>query len=103
MPYYNLTAIMLQTTDIVSFGAAVNDHILSGMLGVGILFMIGAITAMASFTMTNDVGKSGITTGAIMLVTSIFLRAMNWLPDWAMYVSIVGCAISLVFYARRNE
>ena len=94
---YNLSAIASNTTGILGFMKGVNTVLMFGWLGVLILISIGFIAFMAFMISTNDVRKSIIGTLFLSFGFSIFLRAMNLVPNLAVTICLIGAAISVAW------
>lgn len=101
---YNITNISQMANDSGLLGVtqAVNDSLMFGWLGT--LFLIGiAVVILTSFIFsTNDVKRSVAATSFISFALALFLRAINLVPDMAIYITLICCAISLAFSWRRG-
>jgi len=99
---YNLTGIIDNSTTILGFTQGVNSVLMQGWLGILILFGISIILFMAFVYSTNDPKKSFMATSFISFGLSIFLRAVNLVPDFALYITLTGAAIAIAFSFRKD-
>lgn len=100
MPY-NLLNASNSTTGLLSLTQSVNDTLMFGWFGS--LFLIGvSIVILTSFIfVTNDVKRSVAATSFISFGLALFLRALDLVPDLAIYITLVCAAAALAFSWRR--
>lgn len=98
---YNLTNLSTNTTGILSLTQNVNNTLMFGWLGS--LFLIGvAVVLLTSFLYsTNDVKRSIAATSFISFALALFFRAVNLVPDIAIYITLICAAASLAFSWRK--
>jgi len=96
MPVYNLTMVANES-GIVPILQKVNTELMFDYYGWFILIAIAAIAFMAFISTTGDPKKSIASTMFIAFVMSIFLRAMELVPDLAIYLTLVGAGVSAAF------
>ena len=98
-PPYNLTAAFGNSTCIVGLMQGVNSVLMHGYYGIVILIAIFAISFMSFIRTTNDPGRSFTATSFLLFIFSIMLRALNLIPDIAVYISLgmlgIGVAVGL--------
>jgi len=95
---YNLTNITNSSSHgILGFTQGVNDTLVSGWLGILILVMLAVIFFMHFMYRTNDAGRSLGATAFLSFGLSILLRAVNLIPDIAMFICFVTTAIVISF------
>ena len=99
---YNLTGIMDNSSTVLGFVQGVNSELMLGWFGTLLLIAISVILFMAFVFSTQDTGKSLAATSFIAFGLSIFLRAMNLVPDLAIYITLVLTAITLAFTWKKG-
>ena len=99
---YNLTNITNSgSPGILGFTQGVNTVLLGGYLGILILIMLGTIFFMHFMYRMNDAGRALGATAFLCFGLSLLLRAVNLIPDMAMFISLIGCAIVVAFTFRN--
>ncbi len=100
MPY-NLSNLSSNVTGVLSLTQNVNDTLTFGWLGS--LFLIGiAVVLLTSFLyVTNDVKRSMAATAFISFALSLFLKAVDLVPDLAIYITLICAAAALAFSWKR--
>jgi hypothetical protein len=99
---YNLSNITNSSSHgILGLTQGVNNVLLGGWLGILILLMLGTIFFMHFMFRTNDPGRALGATAFLCFGLSILLRAVNLLPDMAMFISLVVCAIAVALTFRN--
>lgn len=98
---YNLTNLSQNTTGILSLTQNVNDTLMFGWLGVMFLIGISFVILTSFLFTTNDVKRSVAATAFLSFGLCIFLRAVNLVPDLAIYATLVCSAVALAFSWRR--
>ena len=99
---YNLTGAADNITGVVGLIQVVNDVLLFGWLGILILIMLGWISLGAFLFVTDDAGKSFIATFFFLFVVSILFRAIELIPDLALFVCLLGLGASVAFNVRER-
>jgi hypothetical protein len=102
MPYWNVSGIINQTTNPVTFLQQVNDQILYGDLGMGLCVAFAAITFIAVMMTSQDVPRSMLTTLWIQFVLCLILWPLGLLPVWWVFMMLAALIVSIVFFARRE-
>lgn len=102
MPY-NLTSIAENTTGIASFTQGVNNELMSGALGILLLIGLTVVALIAFLQSTGDANKSVAATGFIMFTLSIFLRAVDMIPDLAMFIALIIAAAGIAFAIKKRN
>lgn len=96
---YNITNIsnMMNNSGVLGGVQAVNDGLMGGWLGT--LFLIGlAVVILTSLIYsTNDFKRSMAATSFICFGLALFLRAINMIPDLAIFITLICCAASIAF------
>ena len=95
---YNLTGVADNITSVSSLMQGVNDTLLGGWFGS--MFLIGLFAVLFSsfmFTTGGDVTKSMNGSLFMAFVAAVFLRALSLVPNLAIYICLIGLAISLAF------
>ena len=83
---YNLTNITTSGDGILGFTQGVNSTLLGGWLGILILIMLGTVFFMHFMYRTNDPQRSLGASAFLCFGLSILLRAVNLIPDMAMFI-----------------
>jgi formate hydrogenlyase subunit 3/multisubunit Na+/H+ antiporter MnhD subunit len=101
---YNLTNVSFMTNQSGLLGAtqAVNDNLMGGWLGSLFLIGIAVVIFMALLYSTNDVKRSITATSFLSFGLALFLRAVNLIPDMAIYMTLIACACSLAFSWKKG-
>jgi len=96
---YNLSNVTGAGHGILGFTQGVNTVLVGGWLGILILIMAGVIFFMHFMYRTNDPGRSIGAASFICFGLSIILRAVNLIPDMAMFICLILTAgiIALTF------
>lgn len=101
---YNITNIshMANESGILGMAQVVNNDLMFGWLGT--LFLIGLTVVIFTSLIfsTNDLKKSIAATSFLSFAMALFLRALNLIPDLAIYITLVCCAVSLAFSWKRD-
>jgi len=99
---YNLTSIINNSTTILSMVQGVNQVLMFGLLGT--LFLIGIIVvAFTSFMfVTNDTNKSVAATAFIAFTLSLLLKAINLIPNLALFITLIGSGAAIAFVWKRQ-
>lgn len=97
---YNLTPIG-NSTGLLGFFQLVNNNIMSNMMGVLMLFVIAVISFMAFLASTNDAGKSLTAASFIAAGLSIMLRAVDLVPNLAMFICIILAGLVTAFSFKK--
>lgn len=91
MAGYNLTSIAENGTSILGFTQGVNEVLMFGWLGVILLIGI-AIVAFTSFNyLTRNTARAFVATAYLTFLMSLFLRAMDLLPNNALFLTLIFC------------
>ena len=86
---YNLTGIAENATGILPYIQGVNDVLVFGYLGLMILITIVIVSLTSFMLTTNDFGKSLAASSYIAFVLSILLRAMELIPNLALFITLI--------------
>ena len=98
---YNLSNITGQGNGLLGMTQGVNNVLVGGWLGILILFMLGTVFFMHFMYRTNYAGRSLGATAFLCFGLSILLRAVNLIPDMAMFISLVGTAVIIALTFRN--
>jgi hypothetical protein len=98
MPY-NLTEVA-NVTSYLEFTQNVNTHLMQGWLGVMFLLVISAIVFIAFIQSTNNPRKSLAATSFIAFGISILFRAIDLVPDLAIFLTLIGAAFGVAFMRK---
>jgi len=79
----------------------INTNIMGGVFGTLILIVIAVICFMAFLASTNDVPKSLMASSFIAAILGVMLRALNLIPNLAMFIFIIGAALVTAFNMRK--
>jgi len=97
MPLYNLTMIAGNTTGIVPIMQKVNEELMFGWYGMGMLIVIGIILFMAFMFSTNEPKKAILGTSFSVFVLSILFRALDLVGDLTPFIALSIVALSVAF------
>ena len=98
---YNLTNITTSGHGVLGFTQGINNTLLSGWLGILILVMLGTIFFMHFMYRMNDAGRALGATAFLCFGLSILLRAVNLIPDMAMFVCLILTALVIALTFRN--
>lgn len=98
---YNLTNMSSNITGILSLTQNVNDTLMFGWLGSLFLMGVGVVILTSLIFTTNDVKRSIAATTFICFGLALFLRAVDLVPDLAIFITLILCAASLAFAWKR--
>ena len=98
---YNLTNITTSGHGVLGFTQGINNVLLGGWLGILILVMLGTIFFMHFMYRMNDAGRALGATAFLCFGLSILLRAVNLIPDMAMFVCLILTAIVIALTFRN--
>lgn len=98
---YNLTAIVSNSTDYVSFAQGINNVLMFGYLGLLILLGLGAVIFIAFQSNTNDTRKSVGATSFICFGLALLLASLNLINELALFITLVGTALIVAFTWRN--
>ena len=91
---YNLTNITnTDSHGILGLAQGVNHTLVGGYLGILILIMLGSVFFMHFMYRTNDTARSLGAAAFLCFGLSILLRAVNLIPDMAMFICLITTAI----------
>jgi len=99
---YNLTSISENATSFLEFTQGVNDVLLDGWFGVGILISIFVVLIIGFTFVTQDIRKSLIGSSFICFVTALSLRGLDLLPNLAIWISLLVLAVSIAFTFKNQ-
>jgi len=98
---HNLSS-MSNTTGIVSLFQSVNDSLMYGAFGYMILVVVFIIATISFLLATgNNVTKAITGAAFICFILSLFLRIMDLIPNYVIFVCLILTALSAV--ATRNS
>ena len=93
---YNLTGMASNVTSLSTFIQGVNTTLMGGWFGtIFLMGMFGVLFGSFMFTTSGDVAKSMSGSLFLCFVGAIFLRALDLVPNLAIYVTLIGLAVSL--------
>lgn len=98
---YNLTAIGDNTTGILTFTQSVNTILLDGFLGILFLIGVSVVILMAFVHVTSDIKRSIVATSFISFTLALLLRAVNLVPDLAIFVTLIIAAGMIAITFKR--
>ena len=90
---YNLTGVVTNSTTIVGFVQGVNNNLMFGWLGTFFLAGITAVVLMGFYSSTQDVKTSLAGTTFVTFTLSLFLAALDLIPNIALYTTLILCAV----------
>ncbi len=92
-PPNNLTNVVVLFTYI--------NSLVNGFLGVAILLIVGLVAFLSTkaFTTEQSLGFSSFLT----LITAIFLRFLNLITDFILYIVVVIFVLSVIFLMRQKN
>ena len=93
---YNMTSIAT-SGGLLEFTQGVNTVLMDGFLGILLLLGIGFILLSGFYWGTRDMRTAFSGTMFIMFLMSLMLRAVDLIPTAVIFVTLVGCAISIAF------
>jgi len=99
---YNITGIIDNSTGFLSLVQGVNTGIMFGYLGILILLIIFSVSLMAFLLGTDEAGKSFIAASFIAFGMSMLLRAVDLVPNIALFITLILLAGSIAFGLRNN-
>lgn len=102
MPTYNMSQVASESKTLAGLFQSVSHYLLNDLLGVGVLVLVTFVFGLSFYQGTNDVHKAVLGSLAVSVVVSIFLRIVNLLSDWLMYLVIVGAACMYIFFVRQT-
>lgn len=93
MPY-NISGIVTNSTDPIVFIQGVNDGLMQG-LGISMfLLVVIALFIIGFYKGTGELKHALLAGFCIGFLLSIFLRAMDFIPNLAIFITALGFAIS---------
>jgi len=93
---YNLTQVA-NVTNFLEFTQNVNHYLMNDLLGVLLLFAIGVICVSSFHWSTRDLKGSILATSFILFTLSLLMRAINLVPNLAVFITLIGCAAAVAF------
>ena len=99
---YNLTGSFSNMSGIIGLTQAVNTTLMYGFFGIMLLIAIFLISLSSFFRSTGDVSQSITSSLFIVFVLSLMLRAINLVPDMAVYALLALLAISVAALFRKD-
>lgn len=98
---YNLT-LMGNSTGYVTLMQQVNTTLMDGYFGIFILVTLFIMTTMGFLQATGSFSKAITASSFIAFTLSILLRAMDLVPDIAVYVTLGLTAITVAASFRSD-
>ena len=89
MPIYNLTGLGQNSTDLVGLFQGVNNTLTQGWLFTFILIGISIVLFTSFLFKTNEPDKSLLATAFISFVLAALLRALDLVPNIALYIILI--------------
>ena len=102
MPYWNVSGIVNQTTNPVTFFAQVNDQLLYGGLGMGFSVAFGVIIFIAVMMTSQDAPRSMLTTLWVEFILALLLWPLALVPVWWVVLTLCALSVGALFFARRE-
>ena len=99
---YNLTLITNNGTGFLSMAHGVNDVLFLGSFFTILMIALAAIMLMGFYNYTGDARRSTATTAIICFVLVLMLRALELVPNVALYISLIAAAVSVVFIPKNR-
>jgi len=100
---YNLTAVSNNASNIVGLFQGVNTELMNGALGILILLSICAVIFISIYKYSEDSLKATAATCIIAFVLALLLRAMDLVPDLAVFITLVLAAASIAASIKRGQ
>jgi len=100
MPY-NLTGISQNTTGLLSLTQGVNDVLLFGYFGIVLMIGLACVLFLSFYFSTKNVSHSAFATCWLSFILALFLRALDLVPDLAIFVTLIFAAASLAFIWKK--
>jgi len=94
---YNLSNISGSGNGILGFAQGTNTVLVGGWLGIFILIMLGAVFFIHFMYRLNDPGRALGATSFICFGLSLLLRAVNLIPDLAMFICLIITSLVIAF------
>lgn len=101
MPY-NITGIASNGTTVLGFVQGVNDVLMFGWLGTFFLIGISMVIMFALLVSTQDVKRSLAATSFLTFTLSLFMAAMDLIPNLALYITLILCGIIVATSWKRT-
>lgn len=98
--YYNLTSLAENSTGLLPFVQNVNSHLMQHMLGTVFLIGLVIIIFLGFMVSTNDSKRSVAATSVIGFGLAVLLRAINLIPNRALFIALVVAAATLALTWR---
>ena len=98
---YNLT-LMGNSTGYVQLVQLVSSNLMDDLFGIMTLIAVFVISMMAFIASTNHPLKAAAVSNFIVFILSLFLRTINLVPDYAVYISLAMVAITVIFLIPRD-
>ena len=98
---YNLTNISSGNPGILGFTQGISDTLLGGWLGILILLLLGTIFFMHFMYRMNDAGRALGATSFLCFGLALLLRAVNLIPDMALFICLILTAVITAFTFRN--
>ena len=93
---YNLS-FAGNSSGIVDLMQATNTHYMFNMFGIMLLLAITLIAYMAFFNSSQDTNRSMAGAMWVAFSISIPLMILELLPDWILFITLTGLALSVAF------
>lgn len=90
---YNLS-LVANNSGIVSIMQKTNTELMFGWYGNMILITLGTILFMAFFHSTGEANKSMAATGYILFASAAFMRVLDLVGDYAVFITLIIAAIA---------
>jgi len=88
-----MSGLVSNSTTIVGFVQGINDTLMFGWLGTFFLAGISAVVLMGFYSSTQDVKTSLAGTSFVTFTLSLFLAALDLIPNIALYTTLILCAV----------
>ena len=89
---YNLTGLAANSTGMLAYVQGINSVLVFGYLGIMLLVTVVLVALISFLLTTNDFGKSLAASSYIAFVLSILLRALNLIPNLALFLTLILAA-----------
>ena len=99
---YNLSAISDNSTTLLGLTQAVNTELVGGYLGVLLLIGLTIVVLTSLIFVTRDPGASFAAAAFISFGFSLFLRALDLIPNLALFITLIGAGVTMAITWKRE-
>ncbi len=101
MPY-NLTEVAQNSTSLLGMFQVVNNGLMDGWLGLGIVIVLSFVFLGAFITQTNNIKVASAATGFIMATLTLLLYAVGLVSQLVMFTVCILAAAAIAFSIIRS-